>query len=68
MIMNRITIMRKIVSSKEYNVNRLRRMNEETIYYSDLATKAPNSTLRNSYHLISDMYNKRYLWYFKKIR
>lgn len=65
--MNNITIMRKIVSSKEYNANRLRRMNEETIYYSDLATKAPNSTLRNSYQAVSDMYNKRYLWYFKKI-
>lgn len=65
--MNNITIMRRIISSKDYNANRLKRMSEETIYYSDLANKANNATLRNSYHTVSNMYNKRYLWYFKKI-
>ena len=66
--MNNITIMRKVVSSKNYNSNRLKRMSEEAIYYSDLAVKAPNATLRGCYYAVSDMYNKRYLWYFKKIR
>lgn len=66
--MNNITIMRKVVSSKNYNSNRLKRMSEEAIYYSDLAVKAPNAVLRHSYFSVSDMYNKRYLWYFNKIR
>ena len=60
--------MRKVVSSKNYNSNRLKRMSEEALYYSDLAIKAPNAVLRKSYFLTSDMYNKRYLWYFKKIK
>ena len=66
--MNNITIMRKVVSSKDYNANRLKRMSAEAIYYSDLAVKAPNAVLRSCYFAVSDMYNKRYLWYFRKMR
>lgn len=67
MILNKTTILRRMISGKEYYQNRMSEMDRRCAYYLDQGMHASNQMLRKALFDTAAMYYGRYRYYFNKI-
>ena len=64
--MNSTKRIRKIISGQNYLSNRMEKMAGECAFYIDQMFHTKNALLRKAFGQMSEIYFKRYEYYFKK--